>query len=425
MPKTVLPLLAIIFMSLLPACAHADVLYKYREAPLDDGRYGPVANLQTAMVAALKACGKNVSPTIDGQFGPATRWALTLLSACPEIAPKIAGDAEAVAGTLTVAYWQALLPDVSPPSVDQRAHTIMLTYEATDYTVMEWNFCQSKPHYDPKHGQMRCYSNDPRSYLTWGPNGATAGGGQEVRLILQALDKLDANSIDDSFGTEAAAVRRMFVLRDRDPDRSLETYLCGVWMDAKRRVAWKIGFSKIGAIPAAREMFDKLYRSASLDGGKVASFYDAYASNHLVPTEMDYGFFKDRAAHTNVNSKDHLAIEQAIQNQLKGLPDSRPWQIRQAIALTVRPGSQRRDRLGRDVAFYVDEGEHRLNAEELDAWRARGRVWASSAGLSDDRMMPSFMPEPTIETDLSQPSSLTSAERRACPQAVLDTRKPN
>jgi hypothetical protein len=422
MSKIVSCLCVMMFVTTLPSGVCAETLYKYREATLFDGKFGPIANLQAAVVTALKACGKNVSPTIDGKFGPATRWALGLLSACPEIAPKLAGDADVTDGTLTTVYWNALLPETPLPSADQRAGTIMLTYEATDYTHLEWNFCQSKPFYDPKHGNKRCYSNDPKSYLTWGPNGATAGSQREVQLILAALDKLDPKYIDASFGTEAVAIRRMFILRDRDEDRSLETYLCGIWANAERRAAWQAGFAKIGAIPKARQMFDKLYRSSSLDGGKIASFYAAYSANQLIPTETDYAFFKDRAAQT---SADYGKIRLAIEDQLKRRSDSKPWQIRQAIALKVRPGNQRKDRLGRDVAFYIDQGEHSLSAEELDAWQSRGRVWASSAGLSDDRMMPEFKPEPEIDTNIVQPGSLTADEQRACPQAVLDTSQPS
>ncbi|MBB6486855.1 hypothetical protein [Rhizobium lusitanum] len=421
MARLKLSVLAGILIVLSSVNCYADALYKFHGAPLFDGKFGPVANLQRAMIAGLKACGKNVASNVDGRFGPATRYGLGLLSKCPEIAPKLAGDAEAAAGSLTTAFWMALLPEMSPPSLDQRAQTIMLTYEATDYTEMEWNFCQSNPLYDPNRGNKLCYSNDPRSYLTWGPNGATAGGGHEVQLILQALDKADPGYIDSSFGGEASAIRRMFEMRDRDQDRSLETYLCSVWASPGRRAAWKSGFRTLGAIPAARETFDRLYKSTSLDGGKVASFYYAYAANHLVPTEADYGFFKDRAAHTSV---DYDEIKKAIGDQLRRAPDSKPWQVRQAIARNVRPNNQRMDRLGRDVAFYIDLGERLLNAEEISAWKARGTVWASSAGLLDEQQAPGFKPEAPIDTSLANPSSLTFAERRACPQAVLDTRQP-
>ena len=131
-----------------------------------------------------------------------------------------------------------------------------------------------------------------------------------------------------------------------------------------------------------RATFDGLYKSASLDGGKIATFFRAYAANGLQPTEIDYGFFKDRAAHTGPSL---APIQQAIANLLAAQPSAARWKVRQAIALNVRPGSQRADRLGRDVAFYIDGAGDALGSEERSAWAARGRLRASDAGLTDDR----------------------------------------
>ena len=126
-------------------------------------------------------------------------------------------------------------------------------------------------------------------------------------------------------------------MRARDPARSLETYLCGIWADSARRAAWKAGFAAIGQVPAVRATFDGLYKSASLDGGKIATFFRAYAANGLQPTEIDYGFFKDPAAHP---SPSLAPIQQAIANLLAAQPSAARWKVRQAIALNVRPGSR-------------------------------------------------------------------------------------
>jgi len=72
--------------------------------------------------------------------------------------------------------------------------------------------------------------------------------------------------------------------------------------------------------------------------------------------------------------------------------------VRQAIALNVRPGAQRADRLGRDVAFYIDGAGNALGQEERDAWAARGRLRAPDVGLSDARSFGSFTPGPAINT---------------------------
>ncbi len=332
----------------------------------------------------------------------------------------VATDREAREGALTQTYWNLLVGEPAP-AVDDRARTVMLTYEATDYTRMEWNFCQSRPLYDPPAGRRVCFSNDPKSYLTWGPNGATGGGGREVQLILRGVDKANPALIDASFGAEAAAVRRMFLMPDRQADRALETYLCGVWADTGRRAAWKAGFDLIGREPLVRATFDDFYKSASLDGGKIATFFRAYAANGLEPTEVDYAFFKDRSAHT---SPALAPIRQAIANRLATEPGAARWTIRQAIALNVRPTAQRADRLGRDVAFYIDGAGGALGSEERSAWAGRGRLRASDAGLSDTRPFASFTPAPAIDTSIPNPASLTAAERAACPQAVLDTRRP-
>ena len=413
-------LLAVALALLAATPSRADILYRFGQGVLFDGRFGPIAKAQAQANAALIACGKPGTIAVDGKFGQGTHTALVALAQCPAFAPKLAADADARAGALTQVYWDALVSEAAP-SVDDRSRTLMLTYEATDYTQMEWNYCQSKPLYDPPAGRRTCFSNDPRSYLTWGPNGATAGGGREVQLILQAVDAATPALIDEHFGSEANAVRRMFRMPDRDTGRSLETYLCGIWADTARRARWTAGFDTLGRLSSVRVTFDQFYRSTSLDGGKIATFYRAYAANDLVPTEVDYAFFKDRAAHT---SPVFAPIRQAIADLLATQTGAARWKVRQAIALHVRPASQRADRLGRDVAFYVDGVAGALGQEERAAWQARGKLRASDAGLDDTRSFANFMPGPAIDAGISQPASLTDAERAACPRAVLDTRRP-
>lgn len=401
--------------------AQADVLYRLGDKSLFDGRYGPIAAAQARANAALVACGKPGSISVDGRFGQGTRAALMTLAQCPAFQARLTSDEDARRGVLTSLYWDALIGE-APPTVDDRARTLMLTYEATDYTHLEWNYCQSRPLYNPSGGQPFCFSNDPRSYLTWGPNGATAGGGREVQLILQAVDASSPAIIDTGFGKEAGAVRRTFKLVDNPRSRDLETYLCGVWANPLRRQAWKAGFEAIGRVPAVRSTFDRLYRSSSLDGGKIATFYRAYTANNLIPTEVDYAFFKDRSAHT---SPSFLPIQRAIADAIGTDPSLPRWKVRQAIALKVRPGNQREDRLGRDVSFYIDGAESSLSTEERRAWMMRGRLRASDVGLSDRRPMATFTPGPALPTGIEDPVPPTDSERDACPQAVLSTRHPN
>lgn len=418
--RFILGLFWCIGLVLAVSASRSEVLYRFTGEQLFDGRFGPVATVQERLKDALRACGGRQAITVDGKFGPGTRDALSELADCPAISPSLADDKDAHHGAITIRYWN-LLVGSPPPSVDERARTLMLTYEATDYTAMEWNFCQSSPLYNPAVGHIICFSNDPHSYLTWGPNGATAGGGREVQLILQAVDIRSPDLVDHAFGSEANGIRKIFHLLDRDPERTLETYLCGVWADRDRRQAWKEGFANIGAESTVRQIFDDFYKSSSLDGGKISSFFRAYDANGLTPTEIDYGFFKDRAAQTTVSFEQTRSV---IAKFLRTEPGAPHWKIRRAIALNVRPATQREDRLGRDVAFYIDGAGDTLSAEESKAWRARGPLHATDVGLSDERSSATFASGGTINNSVPDPVPLSVSEKAACPQAVLETHLP-
>ena len=93
----------------------------------------------------------------------------------------------------------------------------------------------------------------------------------------------------------------------------------------------------------------------------MGTFFRAYAASGLRPTEVDYAFFKDRAAHPSPSLE---PIQRAIATLLAAQPGAARWQVRQAIALNVRPSAQRTDRLGRDVAFYIDGAGDLLGPEE-------------------------------------------------------------
>lgn len=396
------------------ANAEDPVLYQYSQTPTFDGEFGPIAAVQRAIGDRLQACGSRRRLDPDGRFGRAARDALAELASCRMVSAKLPEGSAATRGALTEAMWKALL-DTPAPGVAERARSLMLSFEATDYTRAEWNFCQSRPAYDPAHGQTVCHSNDRKSYLTWGPNGATAGHGREVQNVLHAVDTLDETLIDSSFGGEAAAVRRM--LEIPEAGRATETFLCGVWVDPARREIWAAGFRRLGQVSAVRRAYDDLYRSSSFDGGKIAAFQRAYTEKGYTPTEVDFAFFTDRAAHTSVG---HAALAAVIPRGLSN------WKVRRRIALQLRAGNanQREDRLGRDVAFYVDAASQaELGAEERTAWRKRGARRASDVGLSDSRLAAPFAPAPAIAPP---PASevLTAAERAACPAAVLDSLPP-
>ena len=393
------------------------ILYRYDDGEiLFDGMFGPVIEAQRAINRALTSCRMTLIVP-DGKFGTDTRDALVRLASCPAYVARLGDDAEARAGALTVAAWRALLAS-DPPSLDQRARTMMLTQEATDYTKAEWNFCQNEPAYDPPK-QAICYSDDRHSYLTWGPNGATAGNSREIQLILGSIDAEDPAPIRDAFGDEADSLRRMFHIPDEE--RALETYLCGIWADPDRRAAWRTGFERIGEVASVRARFDLYYRSVTLDGGKIATFFQAYRASGIEPTEIDYAFFKDRAAHMTVH---YAPLHAVLADFLQRNPGAPHWRIRQAIALGVRPSNQREDRLGRDVAFYVDGAGGSLSDEESLAWSERNSLRASNFGLSDARSGGTFEAGPELSESIADPAEITPAERAACPQAVLDAQPP-
>lgn len=403
----------------LSASAQSDpILYEYDGlVVLFDGLFGPVKAVQEAARKALNACGSSVTIAPDGMFGGETRTGLQQLAKCPGF--EDLGPA-ARQGSLTEAYWRKLVA-TDPPTVDMRARTIMLTFENTDYVRAEWNFCQNRPFYEPP-ANPRCYSNDGSSYLTWGPNGATSGHGSEIQAILGVIERDHPDLLKKAFLDEAIAVQRMGRLRNDDSKTSpsLEVYLCGIWANPKRRAAWKQGFSRFGEEPTVREAYDLAYRSSSFDGGKIAGYQAAYEAFGLAPTEVDHAFFKDRAAHMSFND---ASVRAAIKEALAG-PNVTPSAVRRALSLKVRPPNQRKDRLGRDVAFYVDSiGAAGLSAEESAAWIERGRRHAAIAGLSDTRAAPRFVAGPKFDRR-TPTETATSQEINACPTAVLNPLQP-
>lgn len=394
--------------------AHAEdrVLYRYTATATFDGAFGPVARAQQAIEARLKACGAPTSLGAYGWFGPKTRQAIIKLAACPGVAAALPADSTARTGDLTQALWAAVVGGPEP-DLSARALSLTLSFEDTDYTRAEWNFCQSKPLYDPVLGEGVCYSNDRKSYVTWGPNGATAGHGREIQYVLSRVG--DPALVASSFAEEAPAVLRLLLLPEGG--RATEIYLCGIWAEPARREAWRAGFRRFGAAAAVRQAYGELYRSTSFDGGKIAAFHKAYEDRGLTVTEIDFAFFVDRAAHTSVA---YDAVFAALQ---PGLTNA---EARRRIAQQLRPGNpdQKRDRLGRDVAYYVDAFPAAgLTPDERSAWDDRGRRRASDVGLSDERAAPAFSPGPAIPA-LPATASLTPAEIAACPAAVLDTQPP-
>ena len=410
------------------------VLYRYSgpaegepQGVLADGTTGRIAALQRAVNLALLACGEGEGIEADGMFGRRTQRAVAQAAACPAIRALLPEGSAASEGAATEALWTLLLPGLPPPDAATRARALLLAFEGTDITrPAMWNFCQNnRTLYDATGENPVCYTNDPASYLTWGPHGATAGHGHEILSILGRLDALDPLLLGEAFGEEAVSVRRMADLRiEPGDDGELRRYLCGVYADPARRAAWSEGFARLGARPSVRAVYDAVYASATFDGGKIRTFVNAWRDAGLQPTEIDYAFFADRAAHTRVRN---VEVRRLLRRVLAALPaNPAPALVRRGYARAARVtnASQRGARLGRDVAFYVDALEGVLTRSERHAWEGRGARRASAAGLSDARPAPALRVGPPDSWRATGLRPLTRDEAALCPAPVLHPRLP-
>jgi hypothetical protein len=385
-------------------CGADAVIARYGGSAFRAGKYGYLAEVQGKLNQLPAGCRPSPALAADGQFGTKMRDAIQKAASCPDVQNALPPDSEARRGALTDALWAILFPGRARPSVYERAMTVVLTQEATDYDHAEWNFCQSRPLYNPAQGQMTCNSNDPTSFLTWGPRGATAG--MKAR-------------VEASFASASADVRRLTRLDAKDAG----VFLCRIWMDAQLRQQWKEGFARFGASPEVQRVYDALYASPASDGGKIAQFYRLYASAGIVPTEVDYAFMIDRATQFSGPGANTIAAATAAMKARGGSATS--GELRRWLALNFRPSNQRTDRLGRDVVFYVDAVEgsgQSLTAEEKTAWTGRNAIRARDAGLSDSVPVAEFHAQPFAFAVMPRGTErLSEAERAACPAAVRRT----
>jgi hypothetical protein len=399
------------------------VLYAFRQGVLFDGKFGKFAEVQHAISAALSRCGMP-GITVDGRFGSATLQAIKALVNCPAIKPHLPEGSPAAEGAISTALWRLLLPASPLPSIAQRAQTLVLTHEDTDYDSLEWNFCQSKGPdgklWSPDDPALPCYSNDPNSYITWGPRGATAGGGQEVQWILWRAEQQDHALLNTAFGAEAAAVRRFMTL----PDSAARQFLCEVYIDKSRKAQWTQAFAVFGKLPVVQKLYDHHYLSLASDGAKMRDFYRLYDRLGVKPTEIDYAFFLDRATQSSAPAPNGTTVATLTKWLAKLKLEHTPANLRRAIATTFPTPYQKFDRLGRDMAFIVDAvSEARLTAAERSAWQNRGALSAGSVGFSDER------PAPPLST-ISESSGprfdgvATQAAATSCPVAVLNPQRP-
>ncbi|MCP4051026.1 MAG: hypothetical protein GY730_10010, partial [bacterium] len=78
------------------------------------------------------------------------------------------------------------LNDTPKLTVHERAFSIILLHEGTDYDCTEWNYG----------------TGDDKSALTWGPYGATVGWKNEVRGILKIIHNNNSELLMKTFDKE-------------------------------------------------------------------------------------------------------------------------------------------------------------------------------------------------------------------------------
>lgn len=450
-PPCLLAVASLLFASLAaPVSAQEtqDTLYSYTERDgtplvLWDGAYGPVARLQTRLAELLSPSDPAFAGAIgaDGKFGPNTARAIRLVQHLPDYA-AFAADSPENGARVSVAFWRALFGEAPLPNMHERAMALVLTYEATPFgRVAEWNFCQR-----PVQGGTRrtepCRTNDD-SLITWGPRGATIGGGREVQAVLIETERRQPGIVREAFGTEYDALQRLLALSTEGAGRpstprlrgevsDAELFLCPIWLDPARATAWAAALARVSEHAATQAAYEAVYNSQYYDGAKVRGFMSLYRELGVTASEIDYAFFLDRATHTrgvfasghNSNTAGAIRARAAqIRESLAGIEAPANWQYRLAIARLMPTASQRDDRNGRDMAFIIDgAGEGGLTASERANWQSRFGLRASMVGLSDDRAA-NYAPDATSFPNSIAGAGLNEAERSLCPDWVVQRQK--
>jgi hypothetical protein len=259
------------------------------------------------------------------------------------------------------------------PSVHERAFVLSLTHEGTDYDTVEWNYGTS----------------DNKSALTWGPYGATAGWGNEIRGIFKKIEQENPSLLNTVFAEEFTKVSE---LMEKDQSSGYQV-LKPVWNNPSRRLIWKAKFKELSAEKVARDSYEwYAFQSNEWLKPGFKRLYGLIPDAQTKATEIDYAFFLDLAMHMSITQQRIEIAKEAIARKERKLGHAlSPSERRQVISLTMIPSAQRQDRLGRNVVYYVDGvGIEGLSAEEKTAWQNRSNLRASNCGLSDSR---SYFPE--------------------------------
>lgn len=363
-------ILAFLLCSPPAAADTSNILYQYRLGgpALFDSKWSPMMAFQRALSDALVKCGQS-GIVADGQFGPGSWKAILRLSNCTGWEDMARSPADALHGTVDTALWRRMLPDTPFPDAGTRAFGLVLAHERTDYDRVEWNYG----------------TGDDRSALTWGPFGATAGHGNEIRAILERLIATAPVLVDQTFGGEAASARAFISA----PGNQGYALLKPIYGDSARKRAWTQALESLGTSTEGRAAYDWYAFESGRWFTAGLKRLNALVTGRAI-TEIDHAFFLDLAVHASIKrsriDEARTAIETETARRGRALT---PAEVRQAIggvfAARVNP-RWRDDRLGRNVVFYVDGvGEAALSDRERTVWLRRSGYRASDYGLSDTR----------------------------------------
>lgn len=408
--------------------------------PIRIGTTSKFAQFQAELKRRLQQCNTeatSVRRDAHGTLGPGTAQAIREALTCKSFR-GVPRNSPAQRGALTVSIWEAVMAPEPLPALDDVVEALTLSFEATDFSDRpEWNFCQDTltssdtPAEEAARGG-KCYNvTDPCSMLTWGPRGATAGRGGEIRWILRKVWRTEPSLIIKAFGSEFENVQRFLRLKGPPADRCdgttpLEHFMCAVWIDPRRRRAWEEGLVELGRSSLVRSAYRQIYAGHNFDGYKLRDYYRLWHSVGIAPSEIDYAFFFDRATHIGgpppLEQSEIANLRTCIERQTAA--KTAHAAARRCLSLQRPHPEQPADRLGRDVAYYLDSFPRRaLTKKELETWDTHiPLVAGTNFGLSDERHHP-FKPILPSSSDVRdalplEDTSLLTKQERACPRSI-------
>ena len=170
----------------------------------------------------------------------------------------------------------------------------------------------------------------------------------------------------------------------------LEHFMCAVWVDADRRKIWEQALSRLGRSPIARDIFNSVYALDEFDGYKMKLYFKLWNDAGIVPSEIDFGFFRDRATQIGAPPETLTGTqlhECARAQQSAKTPNAA---ARRCLSNLHPHPTHPRDRQARDASFYIDAfPREALTEQELKVWDEHIPISAQrNFGLSDEIAVP-------------------------------------